>query len=105
MATAHLLTSLSGEEVLTSLDDNTAGDDADDVNDDVYGDYGIIVLVVILIVFGAGKLPQVLGQMGKGVKAFKDGMQEDPNKAIDTQETNTEEAKEDAYVDAEEIHR
>ena len=65
----------------------------------------IIVLVVVLIVFGAGKLPQVLGQMGKGVKAFKDGMQEGTNKAIDTQETSTEEAKEDAYVDAEEIHR
>ena len=34
----------------------------------------IIILVVVLIFFGAGKLPQVLGQMGKGVKAFKKGM-------------------------------
>ena len=34
----------------------------------------IIVLVIIVIFFGIGKLPQVLGQMGKGVKAFKDGM-------------------------------
>ena len=25
------------------------------------------------------KLPQVLGQMGRGVKAFKDGMNEDEN--------------------------
>jgi len=31
----------------------------------------IIVLVVVMIFFGAGKLPQVLGQMGRGVKAFK----------------------------------
>ena len=31
----------------------------------------IIVLVVVLIFFGAGKVPQVLGQMGKGVKAKK----------------------------------
>lgn len=36
----------------------------------------IIVLVVVMIFFGAGKLPQVLGQMGRGVKAFKDGMNE-----------------------------
>jgi sec-independent protein translocase protein TatA len=34
----------------------------------------IAILVLVLIVFGAGKLPKVLGQMGKGVKAFKDGM-------------------------------
>ena len=65
----------------------------------------IIVLVVILIVFGAGKLPQVLGQMGKGVKAFKDGMSEDEKKAIDTQANTMESQKEDAYVDAEEISR
>ena len=34
----------------------------------------IIVLAVVLILFGAGKLPKVLGQMGKGVKAFKEGL-------------------------------
>ena len=36
----------------------------------------IIILVVVMIFFGAGKLPTVLGQMGRGVKAFKDGMNE-----------------------------
>ncbi len=35
-----------------------------------------IVLVIVLIFFGIGKLPQVLGQLGSGVKAFKDGMRE-----------------------------
>ena len=37
----------------------------------------VIILVIILIFFGVGKLPNVLGQMGKGVKAFKDGMRDD----------------------------
>ena len=47
----------------------------------------IIVLVVVMIFFGAGKLPQVLGQMGRGVKAFKDGMNEkDPEMLSDNQE-------------------
>lgn len=32
----------------------------------------VLVLVVVLIVFGAGKLPTVLGQLGKGVRTFKD---------------------------------
>ena len=36
---------------------------------------GILVLLV-LILFGAGKLPKVLGQMGRGVKSFKDGMKD-----------------------------
>ena len=33
----------------------------------------LVILVIILIVFGAGKLPQVMSQAGKGIKAFKDG--------------------------------
>jgi sec-independent protein translocase protein TatA len=37
----------------------------------------IIILVLVLIIFGAGKLPQVVGSLGKGLRNFKDGM--DPN--------------------------
>jgi sec-independent protein translocase protein TatA len=33
---------------------------------------GLIVLI-ILIVFGVGKLPQVGGALGKGLRAFKKG--------------------------------
>lgn len=32
----------------------------------------IFVLVIVMIVFGAGKLPEVLGQLGKGVKTFRE---------------------------------
>ncbi len=31
-----------------------------------------IILVIVLIVFGAGKLPDVLGQLGRGVKTMRD---------------------------------
>lgn len=34
----------------------------------------IIILVLVLIIFGAGKLPQVGGALGKGLKEFKGGM-------------------------------
>ena len=34
----------------------------------------IIILAIILILFGPGKLPKVLAQMGKGMKAFKEGL-------------------------------
>ena len=32
-----------------------------------------LVLVIILIIFGVGKLPQVGGAIGKGMRAFKKG--------------------------------
>ena len=32
-----------------------------------------LILVIILIVFGVGKLPQVGGAIGKGIRAFKRG--------------------------------
>ena len=33
----------------------------------------ILILVIILIIFGVGKLPQVGGAIGKGLRAFKKG--------------------------------
>jgi sec-independent protein translocase protein TatA len=32
----------------------------------------IFILVIVLIVFGAGKLPSVFGQLGKGVRTIRD---------------------------------
>lgn len=31
-----------------------------------------VILLIVLIFFGAGKLPDVFRQAGKGIKAFKD---------------------------------
>ncbi len=36
----------------------------------------LIVLGVVVLVFGAGRLPQALGDLAKGVKTFKKEMQE-----------------------------
>jgi len=37
----------------------------------------VILMVIVLVIFGAGKLPQVMTDLAKGVKAFKDGMKDD----------------------------
>lgn len=37
----------------------------------------LIVLVVVLILFGAGRLPKVMGDLGKGIRNFKDGLRDD----------------------------
>ena len=36
-----------------------------------------LILVIVFVVFGAGKLPQVMSDLGKGVKALKQGMKDD----------------------------
>ncbi len=38
----------------------------------------IIILIIILIIFGAGKLPQIGSGIGKGIKNFKKATQEEP---------------------------
>lgn len=35
----------------------------------------VVVLAVVLIVFGAGRLPKVMGEMGRGIREFKDGLE------------------------------
>ena len=50
----------------------------------------IFILVIVLIVFGAGRLPEVLGQLGKGVRTFKE---ESEKPATTTSSTPTEEKK------------
>ena len=37
----------------------------------------LIVLVIVLLVFGRGKIPELMGDMAKGIKSFKKGMAED----------------------------
>ena len=34
----------------------------------------IIILVIVLLLFGPGRIVKVAGEMGKGIKAFKDGL-------------------------------
>jgi len=34
----------------------------------------LIILVLVLVIFGAGKLPQIGGALGKGIRNFKKGV-------------------------------
>ncbi|MDA9708520.1 twin-arginine translocase TatA/TatE family subunit [Alphaproteobacteria bacterium] len=43
----------------------------------------VLVLVIILILFGAGKIPRVMGDVAKGIKSFKAGMKEGENEEIE----------------------
>jgi len=45
----------------------------------------IIVLLIVLLLFGAGKLPSVMGDIAKGVKAFKAGLKDEEAEAAQVQ--------------------
>ena len=38
----------------------------------------LVILVIVLVVFGAGRLPEVMGSLGKGIQSFKKGLREPP---------------------------
>ncbi len=37
----------------------------------------LLILIIVFLLFGAGRIPRLMGDMAKGVKAFKAGMRED----------------------------
>ena len=49
----------------------------------------LLILAVVLIVFGAGKLPDVLGQLGKGVRSFRDEAQNEKPASVAAGSTAT----------------
>lgn len=51
----------------------------------------IIILVIILIIFGVGKLPEIGSALGKGIKNFKKSVNE--NNEIANQATKKEDEK------------
>ncbi len=40
----------------------------------------LLILVIVFVLFGAGKLPQVMGDIGKGIKGLKKGLKEEEKK-------------------------
>ena len=50
----------------------------------------IIILVIILIIFGAGKLPEIGSGLGKGIKNFKKASTD-----IDEEKSKSEQIEED----------
>ncbi len=43
----------------------------------------VVILVIIVIIFGAGKLPEIGSGIGKGIKNFKNATKDEEAKKID----------------------
>jgi sec-independent protein translocase protein TatA len=37
----------------------------------------LIVVLIVVVLFGAGRIPRLMGDMAKGIKSFKAGMKDD----------------------------
>ena len=55
----------------------------------------LVVLVIVLVVFGAGRLPEVMGSFGKGISQFKRGMKEPPEIDVTPDGKTADETKPD----------
>ena len=52
----------------------------------------IIVLIIVLLLFGVGRISKIAGEMGSGIRAFKKGLEsDDKEKAEETPEAKPEE--------------
>lgn len=48
----------------------------------------VFLIVLFLLFFGRGKIPQLMGDIAEGIKSFKKGMSEEPNEKPNTLNTN-----------------
>ena len=39
----------------------------------------LVILLIILLLFGAGKLPQVMSDIGRGLKSLKSSLEDEEN--------------------------
>ncbi len=43
----------------------------------------LILLVIVVILFGVGRIGKIAGELGSGIRAFREGLQGDDEKAED----------------------
>ena len=53
----------------------------------------LIVLAIVLLLFGRGKIPQLMGDIAKGIKSFKKGMIDEDKKDDKNLENNSDNEK------------
>ncbi|MBI3582996.1 MAG: TatA/E family twin arginine-targeting protein translocase [Nitrospinae bacterium] len=56
----------------------------------------IVILVIVLIIFGAGKLPEIGAGLGKGIRNFKKASKEIQDEVETTAKLDESEAKSEA---------
>lgn len=53
----------------------------------------IIILVIVLLLFGVGRISKVSGELGKSIRAFKEGLEDKTDDDSEKEADNSEPAK------------
>jgi sec-independent protein translocase protein TatA len=53
----------------------------------------IIVLVIVLLLFGVGRISKISGELGKSIRSFKDGLNDKTDDNSDTKSEDTDSTK------------
>jgi sec-independent protein translocase protein TatA len=51
----------------------------------------LIILVIVILIFGVGRISKIGGELGKGIRSFREGVREGREEQEDT--TTTDEPK------------
>lgn len=56
----------------------------------------IIILVIVIVLFGVGRIGKIAGEMGSGIRAFREGLRgdDDKNKTKEKAEENQDDKSE-----------
>jgi sec-independent protein translocase protein TatA len=46
----------------------------------------LLILLIVFVVFGAGKLPKVMSELGKGIRSFRKGVNHEDEQEEDKKE-------------------
>jgi sec-independent protein translocase protein TatA len=52
-----------------------------------------IILVIVILLFGVGRIGKIAGELGTGVRSFRDGLKGDDEKKEEVKEEKKEEPK------------
>ncbi len=50
----------------------------------------IIILIIVLILFGVGRISRIAGELGSGIRAFREGLQSGEDNEESEEETEAE---------------
>ncbi|MCH3995163.1 MAG: twin-arginine translocase TatA/TatE family subunit [Prevotella sp.] len=54
----------------------------------------LLIALIVLLLFGGKKIPELMKGLGKGIKSFKDGL----NEKIDLEDKETEDKKKETEI-------
>jgi sec-independent protein translocase protein TatA len=55
----------------------------------------IIIAILVVILFGKGKISSIMGDLAKGIKSFKKGMSDDSSSSADDPNNNSDNSNSD----------